>query len=77
MRQANFRIYRKILTILLVLFLSASAYAQQITVKGTVKDQTGEPAIGANVLIKELLTESLQMWMESSSCQLIKMPYWL
>lgn len=52
MRQANFRIYRKILTILLVLFLSASAYAQQITVKGTVKDQTGEPAIGANVLIK-------------------------
>lgn len=52
MRQANFRIYQKILTILFVLFLSASAYAQQILVKGTVKDQTGEPAIGANVLIK-------------------------
>lgn len=52
MRQTNLRVYRKILTILLVLFLSASAYAQQITVKGTVKDQTGEPAIGANVLVK-------------------------
>ncbi|WP_296124076.1 TonB-dependent receptor [uncultured Bacteroides sp.] len=52
MKQVNLRIYRMILTLLLGLFLSAGAYAQQISVKGTVKDQTGEPVIGANVLVK-------------------------
>lgn len=52
MKQVNLRIYRTILTLLLGLFLSAGAYAQQISVKGTVKDQTGEPVIGANVLVK-------------------------
>ena len=41
MKQVNLRIYRTILTLLLGLFLSAGAYAQQISVKGTVKDQTG------------------------------------
>lgn len=40
------------LTLLFGLFLSAGLYAQQISVKGTVKDQTGEPVIGANVLVK-------------------------
>lgn len=52
MKQANPRIYRTILPLLLGLFLSLSAYAQQVSVKGTVKDQTGEPIIGANVLVK-------------------------
>ncbi|CAK7084718.1 MAG: TonB-dependent receptor P3 [Bacteroides rodentium] len=52
MKQVNLRIYRTILTLLLGLFLSAGAYAQQISVKGTVKDQAGEPVIGANVLVK-------------------------
>lgn len=52
MKQVNLRIYRTILTLLLGLFLSAGAFAQQISVKGTVKDQTGEPVIGANVLVK-------------------------
>ena len=52
MEQVNLRIYRTILTLLLSLFLSVGAYAQQISVTGTVKDQTGEPVIGANVLIK-------------------------
>ncbi len=52
MEQVNLRIYRTILTLLLGLFLSVGAYAQQISVTGTVKDQTGEPVIGANVLIK-------------------------
>lgn len=52
MEQVNLRIYRTILTLLLGLFLSVGAYAQQTLVKGTVKDQTGEPVIGANVLIK-------------------------
>lgn len=52
MKQVNFRIYRTFLTLLFGLFLSVGAYAQQISVKGTVKDQTGEPVIGANVLVK-------------------------
>jgi len=34
------------------MFLSLGAYAQQVTVKGHVKDTTGEPVIGANVLVK-------------------------
>lgn len=43
----------KVLLILVVgFFLSVGAFAQQITVKGHVKDSTGEPIIGANVLIK-------------------------
>lgn len=51
-KQVNLRIYWTILTLLWGLFLSVSAYAQQVSVKGTVKDQTGEPVIGANVLVK-------------------------
>lgn len=34
--------------------LSVQAFAQGITVKGVVKDNTGEPVIGANVLVKTL-----------------------
>ncbi len=54
MKQVNLRIYRTILPLLLGLFLSVGAYAQNITCKrkGTVKDATGEPVIGANVLEK-------------------------
>ena len=52
MKQVNLRIYQTILTLLLGIFLSAGAYAQQISAKGVVKDQTGEPVIGANVLVK-------------------------
>lgn len=43
----------KILLVLTVgLFISQSAFAQQIVIKGIVKDSTGEPVIGANVLQK-------------------------
>lgn len=52
MKQVNLRIYRTFLTLLLGLFLTLGAYAQQISVTGTVKDQMGEPVIGANVLVK-------------------------
>lgn len=34
------------------LFLSTDAFAQQMLVKGLVKDTTGEPVIGANVVVK-------------------------
>ena len=52
MKQVNLRIYQTILTLLVGLFLSAGAYAQQISVRGIVKGQMGEPVIGANVLVK-------------------------
>ncbi len=52
MKQVNLRIYQTILTLLVGLFLSAGAYTQQISVRGIVKDQMGEPVIGANVLVK-------------------------
>ncbi len=43
----------KVLLMLMVgCFLSIDAFAQQMTVKGLVKDTTGEPIIGANVVIK-------------------------
>lgn len=43
---------KALLTLLVGLFLSIGAFAQQIAVKGHVKDTTGEPVIGANVLVK-------------------------
>ena len=53
MKQVNLRIYRMILPFLMGMFLSLGAIAQQqVTVRGHVKDATGEPVIGANVLVK-------------------------
>ena len=43
---------KALLALLVGLFLSIGAFAQQIAVKGHVKDTTGEPVIGANVLVK-------------------------
>lgn len=43
---------KALLTLLVGLFLSIGAFAQQIAVKGHVKDTTGEPVISANVLVK-------------------------
>ncbi len=44
--------FKVLLTLVVGLFLSVGAFAQQITVNGIVKDTTGEPVIGANVLVK-------------------------
>ncbi len=52
MKQVNLRIYRMILPLLVGLFLSVGVYAQNITVKGHVKDATGLEVIGANVVEK-------------------------
>ena len=52
MRQVNLGFYRMVLFLLLGLFTSVIAYSQQISVKGIVKDQIGEPVIGANVLVR-------------------------
>lgn len=43
---------RLLLLTLAGLFFSIGIYAQQFTVKGTVKDALGEPVIGANILEK-------------------------
>ena len=51
MKQEKFTFPLRILTLLCVLVLSASAFAQQIVVKGHVKDEAGEPIIGATVRI--------------------------
>ena len=50
MKQVNIQIPLRMLSLLLGLFLSASAFAQ-IEVKGHVKDATGEPIIGATVRV--------------------------
>ena len=43
---------RFVLAAAAVLLVAVSAYAQNVTVKGTVTDNNGEPVIGAGVLIK-------------------------
>ena len=47
----NVRLMKKVL-VLVLSFLSVTAFAQNITVKGIVKDGTGEPIIGGSVLVK-------------------------
>ena len=48
-RNATFKV---LLMFIVGLFLSVNTFAQQMTVKGLVKDTTGEPIIGANVVVK-------------------------
>ena len=63
MKKGNFML--KVLLMLIAgIFLSVGAFAQQITVKGMVKDATGEPVIGA----KALPPEQLPILMATSSC---------
>ncbi len=51
MKQVNFANPVRFLSLLLGLFLSASAFAQSLTVNGHVKDATGEDIIGATIRI--------------------------
>ncbi len=51
MKQVEFKMPLRMLAALCFLLLSASAIAQQIAVNGHVKDATGEPIIGATVLV--------------------------
>lgn len=51
MKQVNIRIPLRMLVLLLGLFLSVGAFAQQITVKGYVQDAENEPVIGATVRV--------------------------
>lgn len=52
MKHLSDGIFRTFMSLLLGLLLSTGAYAQQISVKGIVKDSMGEPIIGANVVVK-------------------------
>ena len=51
MKQVSIKIPFRMLVLLMGLFLTVSAFAQQITVKGHVKDAAGEPIIGATVRV--------------------------
>ncbi|MBQ4023201.1 MAG: TonB-dependent receptor [Prevotella sp.] len=51
MKQVKFKLPLRMLALLCGIILSASAFAQQITVNGHVKDATGEPIIGATVRV--------------------------
>ena len=51
MKQVKIALPLRILVIICGLILSVSTFAQQITVKGHVKDDTGEPVIGATVRV--------------------------
>ena len=50
MKQVNIRIPQRILALICGLFISLGAFAQ-ITVKGHVKDDTGEPVFGATIRV--------------------------
>ena len=51
MKQVNMKIPFRTLALLLGLFLSVGAFAQQIAVKGHVRDASGEDVIGATVRV--------------------------
>ena len=51
MKQVNIQVPSRMLALLVGLLLTVGAFAQQITVKGHVKDATGEPIIGATVKV--------------------------
>lgn len=67
-------------TLLLMLFaaISLSVSAQTITVKGNVKDTSGEPVIGASVVEKVIRpTVRLQIWMATFPSRLMGRKHWL
>ena len=51
MKQVKFTMPLRMFALIFGLILSVSAFAQQITVKGHVKDGTGEPIVGATVRV--------------------------
>ena len=51
MKQVKTTVPLRLLALICGLILSATAFAQQITVQGNVKDATGEAVIGATVRV--------------------------
>lgn len=56
----------KLATLLLVAFISQSAFAQKQTITGRIIDINNEAIIGASILEKELLMVPLQILMVNS-----------
>lgn len=52
MKQVKFTMPLRMLAVVFGLILSASAFAQQITVNGHVKDDFGDPVVGATVRVE-------------------------
>jgi iron complex outermembrane receptor protein len=52
MKQVKITMPRRALTLVCGLALAATAFGQQVVVKGHVVDATGEPVIGATVRVK-------------------------
>lgn len=72
----------KLATLLLVAFISQSAFAQKQTITGRIIDINNEAIIGASILEKELLMVPLQILMVNSRSkfpqnQLNYLLYWL
>lgn len=44
--------FHRLLNLILGLFLTVTVFAQQTTVRGIVKEQSGDPIIGANVIVQ-------------------------
>ena len=77
MKQVNLRICQTILTLILGLFLSVGAYAQNITVKGHVKDALGG-VIGASIVEKGNATNGTITDLDGNfSLNVPKVPLWL
>lgn len=66
--KSEIMMYRKFLLTSVLLFISMVAFAQS-RITGYVTDPQGEPIIGANVVIKVLLSVLLQTLMVNSHSQ--------
>ena len=53
MKQVNIKLPFRMLALVVGIFLTLGAFAQNITVKGHVKDATGEAIIGATVRVAD------------------------
>ena len=61
----NFLLRFGLISILLGLFVTQS-FAQNVTITGVVKDQSGEPLIGVNVMERGRPMVPSRMWMVST-----------
>lgn len=59
MKHSKLKLSVRGLLLMIGLFMSLSTFAQEILIKGHVKDNTGKPVIGANVVIKGTVTGTI------------------
>ena len=68
------RAVASILSLLLFLLCGVTATAQNREISGTVLDETGQPAIGATVVVKGTNSMTITGWMDSSGFPYPKIP---